>query len=169
MPTNPQDADLLKKPFGVLVPDKQVTKQKVASILSGAMRIIAVGDATTDRLVNFGITPDIAVIDGMERRSRRRNLADYAAKELRCTNPAGRISKDAIRVLRGALKMSPPVRVLIDGEEDMLALPLFVMSPEGSIVLYGQPLEGLVVVTLTPAKQKQAKDLMDRICDISNY
>jgi hypothetical protein len=42
------------------------------------------------------------------------------------------------------------------------------MAREGSSVLYGQPLEGLVVVKITRAKQKQAKELMDRICDNTN-
>ncbi len=52
---------------------------------------------------------------------------------------------------------------MVDGEEDMLALPLFVMAPIGAFVLYGQPLEGLVLVRITAAKRKEAKDLMDRI------
>jgi len=163
MPINPKDVYLLKQPFGTLIPDKQVTKQKLTSMLKGTNQIITVGDATTDRLVSFGIVPDIAVIDGRERRARRSSYENYPAKELRCSNPAGTISKDAMQVLQSALKTPPPVRVLVDGEEDMLALPLFVMSPENSVVLYGQPLEGLVLVKITPAKQKQAKDLMDRI------
>jgi hypothetical protein len=164
MPINQKDADLLKRPFGTLIPDTQVTKQKVASMLKGAKQVIAVGDATTERLVSFGITPDVAVVDGRERRSRRSYPRDYSAKELRCTNPAGTISKEAVKVLHEVLKTPAPVRVLIDGEEDMLALPLFAMSPQGSVVLYGQPLEGLVVVKITRMKQKKAKDLMDRIC-----
>jgi uncharacterized protein (UPF0218 family) len=163
MPINPKDVYLLKQPFGTLIPDKQVKKQKLTSMLKGTNQIITVGDATTDRLVSFGIVPDIAVIDGRERRARRSSYENYPAKELRCSNPAGTISKDAMQVLQSALKTPPPVRVLVDGEEDMLALPLFVMSPENSVVLYGQPLEGLVLVKITPAKQKQAKDLMDRI------
>jgi GTP-dependent dephospho-CoA kinase len=163
MPLNPKDVDFLKLPFGTLIPEKQVTKQKVASVLKGARQIIAVGDATTERLAGFEIIPDVAVIDGKERRSKRSYPASYNARELRCANPAGTISKDAVKVLHDALKTSPPVRVLVDGEEDMLALPVFAMAPEGSAVLYGQPLEGLVVVKITPAKRKQAKDLMDRI------
>jgi len=163
MPINPEDAELLKQPFGTLISDKLVTKQKVESILRGSRQVISVGDATTDRLVSFGITPNIAVIDGRERRSKRSFVANYSAKELRCVNPPGTISGGAIKILQEALNMKPPVRVVVDGEEDMLALPLFALSPEDSVVLYGQPLEGLVVVKITAAKQKQAKDLMDRI------
>lgn len=162
MPISEKDEQVLKQPFGTLIPDKQVTKQKIASMLQGAKKIIAVGDATTDRLVNFGMTPDVAVVDGKERRSKR-SAPNYPAKELQCSNPAGTISKGAVKALQDALKAKPPVRVLVDGEEDLLALPVFAMAPEGSVVLYGQPLEGLVAVKITPAKQRQARDLMDKI------
>jgi GTP-dependent dephospho-CoA kinase len=139
MPISEKDAQVLKQPFGTLIPDKQVTKQKVASMLQGAKKVVAVGDATTERLISFGMTPDVAVVDGKERRSKR-NAPSYPAKELHCANPAGGLSKDAVKVLQAALKAKPPVRVLVKGEEDLLALPAFAMSPTGSTVLYGQPL-----------------------------
>jgi uncharacterized protein (UPF0218 family) len=64
MSAGPKDTDLLKQPFGTLVAEKDITKQKILSMLEGAKKIIAVGDATTERLISFNITPDIAVIDG---------------------------------------------------------------------------------------------------------
>jgi GTP-dependent dephospho-CoA kinase len=132
-------------------------------MLGGCKKIITVGDATTERLLSFGITPDIAVIDGVERRSLRDYCINYPAKEMLCTNPAGMISRGAVRVLQSALETPSPVIVKVEGEEDMLALPLFTMAPMGSAVLYGQPLEGIVLVNITEDKQKQAKDLMNRI------
>ena len=168
MPLDLEDERLLKKPFGILVAEKYVNRKKIWSMLKDAKKIITVGDATTERLVSFGITPDIAVIDGIERRSERGRPIDYPAKDISCTNPAGIISGQAIDVLQRALEALPPVRVKVDGEEDLLALPLFIMAPRGSAVLYGQPLEGLVIVKITKQKQKQAKDLMDRICDNNN-
>jgi GTP-dependent dephospho-CoA kinase len=168
MPIKPKDFLLLKRPFGTLIPDEQVTRQKISSLLAGSEQVITVGDATTERLVSFGIIPDVAVIDGKERRLKRKHTADYRAQEFHCINPAGTISQDAMNALESVLKTSPPVRLLVDGEEDMLALPVFVMALEGSSVLYGQPLEGLVAVKITRVKQKQAKDLMERICDNTN-
>jgi uncharacterized protein (UPF0218 family) len=161
---NPKDIELLKRPFGTLIADKDVTQQKIAYILEASKKVISVGDATTERLVSFGITPDVAVIDGKERRSKRNYTSKYYARELHCSNPSGTISKDAVVVLQNALNLQPPVRVFVEGEEDMLALPIFLMAPIDSIVLYGQPLEGLVVVKITAAKQIEAKDLMNRIC-----
>lgn len=133
-------------------------------MLEGSKKIITVGDATTERLLSFGITPDIAVIDGVERRSFRDYSINYPAKEMLCTNHAGMISRGAVQVLQSALETPSPVMVIVEGEEDMLALPLFTMAPKGSAVLYGQPLEGIVLVNITEEKQNQAKDLMNRIC-----
>jgi GTP-dependent dephospho-CoA kinase len=124
MPTHISDEYILKRPFGTLVLEKDITKQKILSMLEGAKKIVTVGDATTERLISFGITPDIAVIDGLEQRSRL---------------------------------------VKVQGEEDMLAVPLFMIAPKGSAVLYGQPLEGIVLVNITEEKQNQAKDLMNKI------
>ncbi len=164
MPTDTSDTHLLKRPFGTLVLEKDITKQKIVSMLEGAKKIISVGDATTERLISFGITPDIAVIDGVERRSLRDYSLNYPAKEMLCTNPAGMISRGAVHVLQSALETPSPVIVKVEGEEDMLALPLFNMAPKGSAVLYGQPLEGIVLVNITEEKQNHAKDLMNRIC-----
>jgi GTP-dependent dephospho-CoA kinase len=168
MPLHLEDEWLLKRPFGTLVAERDVTRKKISSMLKDAKKVITVGDATTERLMSFGITPDIAVIDGTERRAERDRPIDYYAKDMSCTNPAGIISEEAIDVLQRALEALPPVRVKVRGEEDLLALPLFIMAPRGSAVLYGQPLEGLVIVKITEQKQEQAKDLMDRICDNDN-
>jgi len=163
MSAGPKDTDLLKQPFGTLVAEKDITKQKILSMLEGAKKIISVGDATTERLISFNITPDIAVIDGVERRSLRNRSIKYHAKQMLCKNPAGTISKGAVHVLQSALETPSPVTVKVEGEEDMLALPLFTMAPKGSVVLYGQPLEGIVLVNITEEKQNEAKELMNKI------
>ncbi len=132
-------------------------------MLEGSNKVITVGDATTERIISYGITPDLSVTDGVERRSTRKYSVSFHAKEMFCSNSPGTVSEGALQVLQAALEMSPPVRVKVQGEEDLLALPLFVMAPKGSAVLYGQPLEGIVVVNITEEKRAQAKALMDRI------
>ena len=173
MPLTPECLRILKEPFGNLIPDKNITRSRLNAILKNAKKIISVGDATTERLISFGIIPNISVIDGKERRMKRVYInnslsnADLTDKtifnELRCSNEAGTISKKAVEILEDALRTSPPVRIIVDGEEDLLALPLFLIVPEGSILMYGQPYEGLVVVKINSKIRKKAKDLMDRI------
>jgi uncharacterized protein (UPF0218 family) len=166
MPLSPDDINLLKNPFGILVRDTCVTKQKLKGVLKDAKKVISVGDSTTDRLVSFDIVPDISVIDGIERRVKR-NYNLYSkitrVKVLHCRNPAGSITKEAFLVLCKALTMSGPVKVVVNGEEDMLALPMITIAPDKAVVLYGQPLQGMVVVNVIPEMRTKAKYLMQRI------
>ena len=64
-----------------------------------------------------------------------------------------------------ALKASVtnPVRVIVEGEEDLLALPIFLLVPYGSVVLYGLPFKGIVIVKVDFKKRKRAKDLMESL------
>jgi GTP-dependent dephospho-CoA kinase len=173
MPLTPECIRILKEPFGNLIPDKNISRRKLNAVLRDAKKIISVGDATTDRLISFGIIPDISVVDGKERRMKRKYVNNSSlngdqidknlAKELKCSNEAGTISKKAVELLQDALEMSSPVRIIVDGEEDLLALPLFLIVPDKSVVMYGQPHEGLVVVKIDSKIRKKAKDLMDRI------
>ena len=173
MPLTPECIRILKEPFGNLIPDENINRGKLNALLRNAKKIISVGDATTDRLISFGIIPNISVVDGKERRMKRKyvnnsslsgdQLDKNLAKELKCSNEAGTISKKAVELLKDALEMSSPVRIIVDGEEDLLALPLFLIVPDKSVVMYGQPYEGLVVVKIDLKIRKKAKDLMDRI------
>ncbi len=133
---------------------------------------MTVGDATTARLLLFRIVPDLSVIDGKERRaktSRSKLIAlieDRDSKNLsflHCSNKPGTVSRSAIATIREALKMPFPVRILVTGEEDLLALPLFVIVPNGSVVLYGQPLEGMVIVRINEKIRRKALELLYRI------
>ncbi len=161
--SSPDVLPLLKKPFGLLIPDSKVTEDRIKKMIKGARKVISVGDATTERMIGFGIIPDIAVIDGKERRARRASSVIYDAEQIKCTNPAGTISVQAVKTLNEALKSTEPVLVRVEGEEDLLALPLLAKAADGSVVLYGQPLEGMVIVKINSAKRKRARDLMKRV------
>ena len=166
MPLSPEELHLLRNPFGILIHDNFVTKRKIKAILKNTKQVISVGDCTTDRLISFDIIPDILVIDGIERRTKRShglNSKIMAAKELHCSNPPGSISEEAFLVLYQALAMPGPVKVIVNGEEDMLALPIIAIADDKAVVLYGQPLEGMVVVNINPEMQAKAKNLMERI------
>ena len=146
MPLTPECIRILKEPFGNLIPDKNINRRKLNAVLRNAKKIISVGDATTDRLISFGIIPNISVVDGKERRMKRRYVNNSSmnrdqidknlAKELKCSNEAGTISKRAVELLQNALGMSSNVRIIVDGEEDLLALPLFLIVPDKSVVMY---------------------------------
>jgi len=41
----------------------------------------------------------------------------------------------------------------VDGEEDLAVIPCVLMAPEGSLILYGQPGEGVVLVETDKVKE----------------
>jgi uncharacterized protein (UPF0218 family) len=159
----------LKKPQGILIPDAQVKKENLAKYFVNANRIVSVGDRTTKRLISFGIVPDISVIDGYERR-RKSNYNELRVElELKslgknplaiCKNPKGTISDESISIIKKSLRLAGPVIIKIEGEEDLLALPFFHLSELSSIVVYGQPFEGMVIVRVTKAIRAKAKRII---------
>jgi GTP-dependent dephospho-CoA kinase len=166
---SPENLRILKEPFGLLLENKSVNKVRLHNSVTHAKMIVSVGDATTDRVTLYGIVPNLCVVDGKERRLQRRTAGGDSLQDqvlqLRCSNPARTISKGAVQVLRDAVKASStnPVRVIVEGEEDLLALPIFLLVPFGSIVMYGQPLKGIVLVKIDPETRKRAKDLMESL------
>ena len=162
----------LKKPLGKLVPDNDITKNKIKKELLGFKnKIITVGDRSTERLVSFDIYPDLAVIDGVERRQEKNTflgdrMTELEAKnftKISCINPAGTITKDAINKIQYALTGGKDVILQVIGEEDLLTLPACYFAPNDSLVCYGQPLEGLVLIKVDDAMKRKAKELMKSI------
>ncbi len=143
-----------KEPLGMLVPDQDVTCDMIQEMAQRSA-IITVGDATTQRVLDCGITPAVHIVDGLEKRSKR-DPPSSACLQMQCTNPPGEITQDAVSVIRQAVSSREPVRVLVHGEEDLLVLPVCIHASLGSTILYGQPNQGLVVVKLTTQVRDKA-------------
>ncbi len=153
--------DQLKIPLGVLLPESQADKTNIKKHLLDNSYIITVGDRTTEKMIGFGIIPSLQIIDSREKRSKREPPRLANAIELVTTNPAAEITSQSIRVIRQALTMQPPVRINVDGEEDLLVIPVCVYAPENAIVLYGQPNEGLVITKITFEIKSKTQKLLD--------
>lgn len=85
-----------------------------------------------------------------------------AERTYRVRNPAGVITQEAWDTIKEALRQREAV-IFVDGEEDLLAIPAIIESPENSFIAYGQPSEGLVVVTSTAATKAEVKQMVDRM------
>jgi hypothetical protein len=66
-----------------------------------------------------------------------------------------------MQVIQKAFSCEPPVRIIVDGEEDLLVIPVCIYAPENSVVMYGQPNEGLVIVHITPEIQAKVQKILD--------
>lgn len=156
----------LKSPIGKLFRNHEVTKELVASLNSGLS--ICVGDRTVERMHELGFFPNLEIIDMKEQRSER--LAPTLAKNsvtFDAVNEPGTISVEALHTLdicleRLNIDARTNLRIVIDGEEDLLVLPVVAFFPQGSIVFYGQPNQGLVVVSIDTSRYN-ARELLAKM------
>ena len=150
----------LKKPLGVLIKDSETTKENILKNIPAGSFVITVGDATTEKLLNCGIIPSLQIVDGLEKRFKRELLLPDSKTNFSCHNPAAQITQESIDVIKKALK-EPPARIMVIGEEDLLVLPVCLYAPENSLVLYGQPNEGLVIVRINLEIRNKAQSIMN--------
>ena len=154
--------DQLKIPLGDLIHDNDPNKESIIKKISAESIIITVGDRTTENMLQLGIKPQIQIIDGLEKRNQCIVPADDTINtKLSCKNPPGEITEESIQVIQKAFSSEPPVRITVDGEEDLLVIPACIFAPENSVVMYGQPNEGLVIVTITPEIRAKVQKILD--------
>jgi len=153
--------DQLKIPLGILLPENQVDKTNIEKHLSENSYVITVGDRTTEKMIEFGLIPSLQIIDSLEKRTKREPPKLSSATELTVDNPAAEITTQSIDIIKKAFTMKTPVRISVNGEEDLLVIPVCVYAPENAIVLYGQPNEGLVIVKITPEVRNKTQKLLD--------
>ena len=154
--------DQLKNPLGNLIKDNDIDKENIIKEISAESVLITVGDRTTENMLQLGLKPQIQIIDGLEKRNRRVVPTDDAVNtNLSCRNPPGEITEESMQVIQKAFSSKPPVRITVDGEEDLLVIPVCIFAPENSVVMYGQPNEGLVLIHVTPEIQAKVQKILD--------
>lgn len=150
----------LKKPLGILIKNSDISKENILKNIDDSL-IISVGDATTEKMIRYGIIPSIQIVDGLEKRAKREFPAGDVKTTLYCINPPAEITRESIDVIKKAFYSLKPVRIVVKGEEDLMVLPVSVFAPDDSVVLYGQPNEGLVIVKINSVIRNKAQLIMN--------
>ncbi|OPY54636.1 MAG: hypothetical protein A4E49_00947 [Methanosaeta sp. PtaU1.Bin112] len=136
--------------------------------LISAKKVIAVGDMTAFYLLKANIVPDLLVVDN---KTKRMPVSDHVVDTLGhqiyrtvwVKNPAATISKDLIDLIQQSLQGTEHVKIIVEGEEDLATLPAILYAPFGSVVVYGQPNEGSVLVDVTPEKKLHIEEFMKQM------
>jgi uncharacterized protein (UPF0218 family) len=146
----------LREPLGPVYED-------VGDLLADAGRpLVTVGDVVTYHVLGADAHPEVAVVDG---RTERAAVDDEVAARLAdlprthaVANEPGTLSATLVAALVEGFEAGAVVEV--DGEEDLAALPAVAAAPDGATVVYGQPGEGMVAVTVDAAARERALDLL---------
>ncbi len=108
----------LKRPLGRLFPAVDVRGEEFLGLAAQAKFVVTVGDRVTETLQEtMGRSPDVFVVDGLERRAVREVPQIAHASTLKAKNPAGRITGASLTVMKKAFAGLKPAMVLIDGED----------------------------------------------------
>jgi GTP-dependent dephospho-CoA kinase len=160
----------LRRPLGDLVAGSEVD---LAHLLHKIIeeekptKLILVGDSVSRQASQAGVSAHVMIIDNLERRQRAVPYAYPQNRVIRAKNQAGRIEHNARLVVERAIRGDADL-VEIDGEEDLLSIIAVIAAPLGSLVIYGQPNEGIVLVRVSQTKKADAKRIleeMDRLID----
>ncbi len=132
--------------------------------------LVCVGDVVSSycsRLAHSFYGSIILVVDGKTRRNASVEVGGtHAFHEIHLTNEPGTVEVEAYRTLceliRRASKRRLRAKIVVNGEEDMLALPSIACAPEGGIVVYGVPGRGatIIIVTRSISRDAQSRFLM---------
>jgi uncharacterized protein (UPF0218 family) len=154
----------LKSPLGALLKGSfnETIKEfeKMVKTKKPSM-IISVGDALSEALLDHGIFPKVLIIDHKVMRKPAVPLVAEGYETVTLKNDSGTISDEVWAEVESAVERDRKVKIVVKGEEDLLTLVAIIIAPESSLVVYGQPYEGMVVVEVTSEKKNEMKKIVD--------
>jgi uncharacterized protein (UPF0218 family) len=154
----------LKDPLGTLIRGSFVeTTNRLKDVIREEQPpcIVAVGDTVSKNLERSQILPKLSIIDNKSMRKHARPFASTAQETLHVQNPKATITDEAITAVRNSFGNGNRIQIVVDGEEDLLALVAVLYAPENSLVVYGQPYEGIVVIKVTQAKRTEISEILN--------
>lgn len=125
-------------------------------------KLILVGDSVSRQATLAGIAPDVMVIDNLEKRQRASTYVHPHNRLINAKNKAGKIEHNARLAVEGAIRGEADL-VVIEGEEDLLTIIAVIAAPLGSLVVYGQPNEGVVLVTVSAENKAEAERILQQM------
>ena len=154
----------LKKPAGQLISgDPDEVAKKVRNIIEREkpLMVIAVGDYTSKKLRDSGASVNLYIIDRKTERKPSQIFDTAGLKVIRCLNEPGTLNPDSVSKLHKLVAEKVRDSVLVvEGEEDLLTLAAIISAPEGSMIIYGQPGAGNVIVRVNPEVKERAVEII---------
>lgn len=149
----------LKGPLGILIvrPGEEELRRLARE------PFVTVGDRVTESFCSLGLEPKLEVVDGKEMRKDRPLPTGCYQIIVKVRNPPGMITKEAIKAIKEAFEIDARIRIMVEGEEDLLTLPCILYAPNGARVFYGQPGVGVVYVDVDRESREKVRKIIEEM------
>jgi len=160
---------LLQAPKGRLFsgPGLDAAREACAHIRQRQLSpVIAVGDLVSINLAKVGCQASLSIVDGKTKRHHQLDYELAVEVEFRAANPAAEIHPELWIAIELALTLGEKgmrAKLLIEGEEDLAALPAVALAPEGAAVVYGMPDQGIVVIEVTSDHKQSVQEILQQM------
>lgn len=129
--------------------------------------IVSVGDVVSENMAKHGILAHLAIVDNRVMRQPREPVVLKVDQTIHVKNPSGTITDEAWLAVKETLKQKHSVKIVVDGEEDLLTLVALLHAPLNALVVYGQPYEGIVAIKVTQRKRQKARRIIEAMQPIT--
>lgn len=134
----------------------QVTKDK--TVLT-----YVVGDSSLEQFIKNNWPYDLGIYDHRQQRQPfDSKLIKQLQPNLTAQNPAGQITQSLTQALQKTLPIASKKQqhIFVDGEEDLAAAALILLSPLQTQIYYGQPEQGLVMMEVDLALKNEVYQVL---------
>jgi len=153
---------VFKKPFGKLYKGEGLAPAKGIKNELKKERVIIVGDVTLKNAREVGIEPALAIVDLKTKRAGGSTTGEVKDS---VKNPPGMITGELWDKIHEKIGIDG-AEIIVDGEEDLAVLPCVIEAEWDTVILYGQPDEGIVLVRVTDEKKMEASILLKMLTPV---
>jgi uncharacterized protein (UPF0218 family) len=157
--------NVLNQPVGKLLEESELV-----TFLKDESFIISIGDRVTYTLLHHNIFPSIAIVDYIcERKTydedKKNIIQSFGKLVLRAKNPAGFLTDDLWDTIKQAITRinEGPIRIDVDGEEDMASLAVIYHAPVDATVIYGLPNKGIIALKANVEFKQKVKEILNQM------
>jgi uncharacterized protein (UPF0218 family) len=134
---------LMAMPFAISIPREPPISILTARELFNDLKLrvlTTVGDVVTNNVASHWRNPDLSIVDLNTRRGEQVQQRFINDTVYRVRNERGTLSDEAFNTVKrayGTVLMGGRATIIVDGEEDLLAIPAVLEAPGNTGVLYG--------------------------------
>lgn len=143
----------MEERIGLLITGEIPLPYHVLKKMLKGEKVIAIGDVVVENLLKVGIEPAMMIVDG---RSLREPLGTTIECDITVKNPQSEITDELSEAIKKGYK-----KIFVEGEEDLASLPAILYADKNSLIVYGQPSEGIMVIRPTEENKKKVKKTLE--------